>query len=99
MDLGGLKGQYQTAKSIKKVNDFATATRKKAKSIGSSSEMGDDMKDDVKSMKSSQRKGRSKSGGGGDEPLLKRKKTGSVGSKSNGEVTADGDNEKNGGKR
>ena len=39
------------------------------------------------------------SGGGGDEPLLKRKKTGSVGSKSNGEVTADGDNEKNGGKR
>ena len=93
-----MKGQYQAAKNIKKVNDFATATRKKAKSIGSSSEMGDDLKEDVQSVKSSNRKGRSKSGGG-DEPLLRRKKTGSVGSKSNGEVTADGDNEKNGGKR
>ena len=93
MDLGGVKGQYQAAKSIKKVNDFANSTRKKAKSIGSSSDYADDMRDDVKSVKSSQKKGRSKSGTG-DEPLLRRKKTGSVGSKSNEGVTADGDNEK-----
>ena len=52
MDLGGVKGQYQAAKGIKKVNDFANATRKKAKSIGSSSDYADDLKDDVKSVKS-----------------------------------------------
>ena len=93
MDLGGVKGQYQAAKSIKKVNDFANATRKKAKSIGSSSDMADDLKDDVKSVKSTQKKGRSKSGAN-DEPLLRRRKTGSVGSKSNEGVTANADIEK-----
>lgn len=92
MDLGGVKGQYQAAKGIKRINDFTTATRKKAKSIGSSSDYNDDLKDDVKSVKSSTKKGRSKSGGG-EEPLLRRRKTGSVGSKTN-EVTADADIEK-----
>lgn len=99
MDLGGLKGgQYQAIKSAKKVNDFAQATRKKAKSIGSSSDYAaEDMKDEVQSVKSKDRKGRSKSGGG-DEPLLRRKKTGSIGSKSNGDATSDGgDIEKKGG--
>ena len=53
MDLSGVKGKYDAAKKAKKVNDFTKATRKKAKSIGASSDFKDEFKDDVRSTKSS----------------------------------------------
>ena len=52
MDLSGVKGKYEAVKTVKKINKFNQATRKKAKSIGSSSDYQDELKDDVESMRS-----------------------------------------------
>lgn len=64
MDLGGLggvKAQYKAVKTVKKVNDFTIATRKKAKSIGSASFEGEDTRDDLTSDRgSTKRRAKSK---------------------------------------
>lgn len=85
-----LGGGYQALKAAKKMKDVEGSVRKKAKSIGSKSDVSNELDDDVKSVKSASKNGRSKSGES-KVALLKKKRSGSTGNKSD---PGDGDIEK-----
>lgn len=89
------KTSYKAVKAMGQANDFKEQVRKKAKSIGSSSEVSKDLEEDTKSSFSENRK-RAGSGGEG----LKKKLKGSFNSnkggrtRSQGSFTSEGDLEK-----